>query len=186
MIYAKQFMESFWKALIGVAKLIKNISKQGGILMKVHYSLITFNFLVVFFLLSACSDNDKYPVKLVGDKIMANYTLHPGKYIEEEVENIGRLVYRLAVENKEAKKLELTLQLNMADLEDKYGNKQEGIIEIPDKMNFDDLDDIRKYVNADKYLGNNEVYLTLGMTLKIYLQRVNAERFFQSLDNGIF
>lgn len=154
--------------------------------MKVYYSIIAFNVLVIFFLFSACSDNNKYQVNLSGDKIMASYMLHVGNYQEQEVENIGRLVYRLSAENKEAKKLELTLQMNMTELEDKYGNKGEGIFEFPDKMKFDGLDEIRKYANADKYLGNNEVYLAFAYKLQSILQNVDAEGFFKRLENRLY
>lgn len=162
-----------------------NCNKKGN-LMKVYYSIIAFSFLVVFFLFSACSDNNKYQVNLSGDKIMANYMLHVGEYQEQEVENIGRLVYRLATENKEAKKLELTLQMKKTELEDKYGNKGDGIFKFPDKMNFDGLDEIRKYANADKYLSNDEVYLAFAYKLQNILQNVDAEGFFKRLENRTY
>ncbi|MCZ2222303.1 MAG: hypothetical protein LC122_01540 [Chitinophagales bacterium] len=157
------------------SKMIKNIN-----------FIFVFSTLLISFFFSACNGSGKYPVNLSGDKIMANYTLHVGEYQEQEVENIGRLVYRLAAENKEAKKLELTLQMNKTELEDKYGNKGEGIFEFPDKMKFDGLDEIRKYANADKYLGNDEVYLAFAYKLQSILQNVDAEGFFKRLKNRTY
>lgn len=150
------------------------------------YWIIILSVLLIASITQKSSNNDKYPVTLSGDKIIANYMLHVGEYQEQEVENIGRLVYRLATENKEAKKLELTLQMNKTELEDKYGNKGKGIFEFPDKMKFDGLDEIRKYADADKYLGNDEVYLAFAYRLQIILQNVDAEGFFKRLERRTY
>jgi hypothetical protein len=135
--------------------------------------------------LAGKNDNgeDKEQVKMVSDKIFTTHILEIGAYQEEEVERIGRKVYKIAKENIGAKKMELTLKMDKSAMEDKYGNKGEGIFEFPDKMKFDGLDEIRKYADADKYLGNDAVYLAFAYKLQSVLQNVDAERFFKRLEN---
>lgn len=127
------------------------------------------------------NSSDSNLISLNGTTLNYRYTLTPGDYQEEEVERIGRLVYNLSTKYNSAKKLELTLVMDKSNLEDKYGKKGNGLFTFPDKMVFDNLEEIRKYNDEMKYLGYNPNYLSIAYKLESILQNVGAEDFFKRL-----
>lgn len=107
----------------------------------------------------------KPKVKVSGDVAEVKVTLMSTYDLKYAAWEVAKTVYNVAAKNKDIKKIKVTIMMSSSGLQDNYGKPLDKDLKMGEIME-DDLEDIRKYRDADAYAYNDGNELAYMVFLK--------------------
>ena len=107
----------------------------------------------------------KPKVKVSGDVAEVKVTLMSTYDLKYAAWEVAKTVYNVAVKNEDIKKIKVTVMMSSSGLQDNYGKPLDKDLKMGEIME-DDLEDIRKYRDADAYAYNDGNELAYMVFLK--------------------